>query len=172
MAWYDPILRWTKLHPGAPIHGVPNLTRVASGLWRMGQPETVRAWIDLFDRLGVDPRKAVVVKLNTDTEGDDDWPSRLLGFTLIKRPLARWTLRTRPDPAHVRNAVDHVEHARRAGHVLVVVHGTTGRDRTGLVVALTGMRLFGWTRDYARCDMVEHGFRWGLAALDVALCDA
>jgi hypothetical protein len=39
-------------------------------------------------------------------------------------------------------------------------------NRTSLISALVGMKLFGWSKDYAWQDMLKHGFRWELPDLD------
>lgn len=177
MSWYDVVLRWIGLNPNIIINGVPNLTQIAPRLWRMGQPEDIGSWADLFNRIGADPRDVVVVKLNADAEGDDDKPSQLLDFGLVKRPMPPydtqpWTALVRPDPAYVHETVDVIERAYKSGKT-VIIHCTAGRERTGLVTALSGIQLFGWTKEYAELDMIHHGFRWpGAIGLDVYLLTA
>ena len=76
-----------------------------------------------------------------------------------------WTVLVKPNPQEVQLAVQTIVDAHAAGKV-VAWHCVHGRDRTGLISALVGMRLFAWSKDYAWKDMLSHGFRWELPDLD------
>ena len=148
--------------------GTPNLHTFAPGMWRMGQPPNSAAWDELRGIVGR-PMRVVVVKLDDDKEGDDT-PTENLYWTLIKIPLPPednlpWTVLAIPAKADVLRAVDVILEAHASG-ATVIWHCSHGRDRTGLVSALVGRRLFGWTKEQGWKDMVDHGFRWELPGLD------
>lgn len=146
------------------VNGVPNLVMVSPRLWRMGQPTNADSWAYLARTIG--PR-ATVVKLNDEAEGVDAPPA---GWSLVKAPIPPfddqpWTVFVKPDARAVHGIVNAVVDAYRRGDT-VVWHCSHGRDRTGLVSALVGMALLGWSRDQAWNDMIAHGFRWELPDLD------
>lgn len=149
--------------------GVPNLVEFAPRMWRMGQPPTVAAWRELAARIAPHGESVVVVKLDDEVEGDDR-PAEALGWTVVRVPMPPeddkiWTVFEKPDPKMVGVAVATVLNAHTAGKV-VVHHCVHGRDRTSLIAAIVGMKLFGWTKDQAWQDMLAHGFRWELPDLD------
>jgi protein-tyrosine phosphatase len=156
--------------------GVPNLVEFAPNMWRMGQPPTPAAWEELRARVYRPSRfsssstPVVVVKLDDEVEGNDDYAQTVLGWTVIRVPMPPeddkiWTVFQKPDPAVVQKVVKAIIDAHEAGYV-VLWHCVHGRDRTGLISALVGMKLLGWTKDYAWKNMLEHGFRWELPDLD------
>ena len=153
------------------VHGVPNMVQVAPRLWRMGQPVDAEAW----NYVGVtlmpvsSTVRIVVVKLNDDKEGSDDEASRL-GMTVIRWPLPPeddkpWTVLVKPDPKEVWCIVGAIVDAYKRGDT-VVWHCSHGRDRTGIITALVGMKLLGWSKQVAWKNMLDHGFRWELPDLD------
>ena len=149
--------------------GVPNLVEFAPRMWRMGQPPTPAAWRELQARVEHARLDLLLVKLNDDVEGDDR-PAEALGWTVVRVPMPPeddkiWTVFQKPDPKVVHFAVRTILNAHAAGKV-VLWHCSHGRDRTGLVAAIVGMKLFGWTKDEAWQDMLAHGFRWELPDLD------
>lgn len=158
--------------------GTPNLEKFGGGhvqgapMWRMGQPPNDVAWNDLQVEIGNPlPADVVVVKLNDEREGSDDYAAKFLGWTVLKHPLAPeddkpWTVLAVPSRADVDAAVDDIlaAHARGA---TVLWHCVHGRDRTSLVAALVGRKLLGWTKDGGWNDMLAHGYRWELPGLDV-----
>lgn len=149
--------------------GVPNLVEFAPNMWRMGQPPA-GSWNELAAR--IDPQSnghVVIVKLDDEVEGNDD-PAEVLGWSVVKIPIPPeddkiWTVLVKPNPADVRRAVQSILAAHAAGSV-VAWHCVHGRDRTGLISALVGMKMFGWTKQQAWNDMIAHGFRWELPDLD------
>jgi hypothetical protein len=150
--------------------GIPNLVQFAPNMWRMGQPPTPVAWIELEARVQNQDQSVVVVKLNDEVEGSDDYAQTMLGWTVIRLPMPPeddkiWTVFVKPDPAVVHRAVKAILDAHAAGYV-VIWHCSAGRDRTGLLSALVGMKLFGWTKDAAWSYMLRTGFRWELPDLD------
>lgn len=143
--------------------GVPNLVQFAPGMWRMGQPPDVAAWKALAAVIAPNGEKVVVVKLNDDNEGSDD-PATALGWTVIKDAMPPeddkpWTIVIKPSVEQVTGAVAAILLAHSQGFV-VVWHCSHGRDRTGLISALVGKAMFGWTKDQMAADMTKHGFRW------------
>lgn len=150
-------------------HGVPNLVQIAPRLWRMGQPDDAAAWDYLRTRIAPNGERVLIVKLNDDKEGDDS-PAVAMGWSLLKKPIPPeddkpWTVVVKPDPKTVRGIVDSILVAHGMGMV-VAWHCSHGRDRTGLVAGLVGMRLLGWSKDAAWDDMIAHGFRWALPDID------
>ena len=90
------------------------------------------------------------MKLNDDTEGPDTPPE---GWVLRKRPIPPeddkpWSVVEKPDPKAVWAIVDEIVAAYTVGGV-VIWHCSHGRDRTGLIAALVGMRLLGWSKTAA-----------------------
>ena len=168
MSFWSRVLALFGIGPAAfhdtTIHGVPNLAIVGPHLWRMGQPTGPEAWAYLTRWVAPE---AVSVKLNDHVEGADVVPT---GWTLAEHPMPPfddkpWTAVEKPDSALVRAAVDDAASRWENGQA-VVIHCSHGRDRTGLIVALLGIRLFGWTKEEALHDMLRHGFRWELPGLD------
>ncbi len=149
--------------------GTPNLVQVAPGLWRMGQPPTAKAWRELRTRIAPAAIDVAVIKLNDESEGTD-YPAEDFGWKVARLPIPPedgkpWSVLARPDRKTVEQIVQLVSDFRSLGFV-VVWHCSHGRDRTGLISALVGMRLLGWSKDRAWQDMQSHGFRWELPALD------
>ncbi len=149
------------------VQGVPNMVQMAPNMYRMGQP-TPEGWA--YVKTQVDPsRPVLVVKLNDDVEGDDSAVLQFKDWYLNKEPLPPeddkvWTIFVKPDPKEVTSIVKMIIQAYQAGWT-VIWHCSHGRDRTGLIAALVGMKLFGWTKDQAWADMLKHGFRWELPDL-------
>ncbi len=149
--------------------GVDNVVQIAPGMWRMGQPSP-EAWPALARLVNPEFKRVTVVKLDDEDEGSDDYVLGLYGWTLVKVPMPPfddkpWTVLEKPDKASVNRAMQSILDARARGEV-VVWHCVHGRDRTGLISALVGMRLFGWSKAQAWQDMIAHGFRWELPDLD------
>jgi hypothetical protein len=168
VGFWQRILALVGLGPAAfhdtTIHGVPNLAIVGPHLWRMWQPADAEAWAYLTRWVAPE---AVVIKLNDRAEGVDTPPD---GWVVVDSPIPPyddkpWSVVDKPDPVVVRTLVDFIAKRWKDGNT-IVVHCSHGRDRTGLLVALLGMRLFGWTKAEALADMLRHGFRWELPGLD------
>ena len=150
--------------------GVPNLLQFAPKMYRMGQPPaTEAAWRELARRIAPNGEPVVIVKLDDETEGNDDLATQLYGWEVARLAIPPeddkpWTVFEPPDVKTVQTIVQTIVEARLDGKV-VAWHCVHGRDRTGLVSALVGMRLFGWSKDAAWKDMLAHGFRWELPDL-------
>lgn len=143
--------------------GTPNVVNVAPNMWRMGQPPDAAAWKELGGIIAPNGEKVVVIKLNDDVEGSDD-PATAQGwqvqkFTMPPEDDKPWTIVVKPSVGVVRGAVAAILFAHAQGYV-VVWHCSHGRDRTGLVSALVGQAMFGWSKDQMSDDMTKHGFRW------------
>lgn len=150
--------------------GVPNLSLVAPNLWRMGQPADFGAWGHVAAKIAARGRPVVVIKLNDEVEGDDTPAETRLGWRVVRIPLPPeddkpWTVLEKPRAEDVVRIIDTITVARATGMV-VIVHCTHGRDRTSLVIAIARVKLFGWTKQQAWDEMIEHGFRWELPDLD------
>ena len=150
--------------------GVPNLVQFAPKMWRMGQPPTEAAWKELAARIAPNGEKVVVVKLDDEVEGSDNFAEAGLGWEVVRVPLPPeddkpWTVFELPRTSDANLAVGTILAAHQAGKV-VAWHCVHGRDRTGFISALTGRRLFGWSKKYAWQNMLDHGFRWELPDLD------
>jgi hypothetical protein len=150
--------------------GIPNLVQVAPGMWRMGQPPDADAWRELALHIAPNGQQVLIIKMNDEKEGDDSPAVRVLGWTVERKPLPPeddkpWTVLVKPNEAEVKDIVQLIMAAHHTG-LVVAWHCSHGRDRTGLVSALVGRKLFGWTKDQAWDDMLKHGFRWELPDLD------
>lgn len=144
--------------------GNTNLVNFAPSMWRMGQPPTAAAWKELSGIIAPHGEPVVVFKLNDDVEGSDDPATTLPGWTVEKFAMPPeddkpWTIVEKPSVDVVRGVVAAILFARAHGYV-VVWHCSHGRDRTSLVSALVGEKMFGWTKDQMASDMMKHGFRW------------
>ena len=74
--------------PTETPHGTPNLVEFAPHLWRMGEPPSTQAWGDVareVDPLGTG--KVLVVKLNDEKEGSDNFPESAFGWRILRVPL-------------------------------------------------------------------------------------
>jgi protein-tyrosine phosphatase len=143
------------------------MVEMAPNMYRMGQP-TPEGWV--YIKTQVDPKRPVlVVKLNDAKEGDDSTVLQYMNWYLDQAPLPPeddqiWTIFVKPDPKEVTAIVKMIVQAYQGGWT-VIWHCSHGRDRTGLIAALVGMKLFGWTKDQAWSNMLAHGFRWELPDL-------
>lgn len=151
-------------------HGVPNLVEIAPRLYRMGEPAGDYAWQYLASRVGEPGGRVLVVKLNDEKEGSDQTAAGFVGWRVLLYPLPPeddkpWSVFDKPSVKEVRAVVDVIAQAYANGDT-VIWHCTHGRDRTGLVTALVGMRLLGWSKSQAWSDMIRRGFRWELPDLD------
>lgn len=160
------------------VEGVPNLGMAFPDeprIWRMGQPPDAVGWAAVVAEVGwhgeaVGVPRILVVKLNDDKEGDDSPITAYAGVRLVKLPIPPfedepWSVLTMPKVHEVRFIIGTIITAYRKGDT-VVVHCTHGRDRTSFIIALVGMYLYGWTKKQAWENMLEHGYRWELPALD------
>lgn len=150
--------------------GVPNLVEYAPKMWRMGQPPTDASWQELAKRIAPNGEHVVVVKLDDEVEGNDDYAEKVLGWTVVRVPIPPeddkpWTVFVKPDSKDVEHVLMTILNAHSEG-LVVVHHCVHGRDRTSFITALVGMQQFGWTKDYAWQNMLDHGFRWELPDLD------
>jgi protein-tyrosine phosphatase len=150
--------------------GTPNLVRVSPNLWRMGQPPTEAAWRELPTLISPSAAGVVIVKLDDEEEGDDSPAEKLFGWTVVRVPLPPkddqpWTVLVVPKKEDVHRALYAILDAQAAGKT-VAWHCVHGRDRTGLITALVGMKALGWSKKQAWKDMIAHGFRWELPDLD------
>ncbi len=134
-------------------HGVPNLLRVDSDIWRGGQP-TAEGWAWLYAQ-GV----RIAVKLNYEPEGA---PPDIAIVVASMPPEGISDAENRPDDAVVRKAVDALIHHGAGG---AYVHCDHGQDRTGLIVALYRLAC-GWSRHAARREMLSNGFHPIFLGLD------
>jgi hypothetical protein len=152
-----------SFHETATPAGTPNLVQFAPKMWRMGQPPNDAAWKELAKLIAPSGEKVVVVKLNDDAEGSDD-PAVALGWTVLKFAMPPeddkpWTIVVKPSKEQVTGAVNAIYDAHQSG-AIVLWHCSHGRDRTSLVSALEGQKMFGWTKEQMEKDMTAHGFRW------------
>jgi protein tyrosine phosphatase (PTP) superfamily phosphohydrolase (DUF442 family) len=127
----------TALPEGAPVD---RFARVSDGVYRSAQPDRA-GFEELARRHGI----RTVLKLN---HGRDDVPP---GMTVLHFPV---DARTGPGPEQLGRILAALETAPRP----VLVHCKSGRDRTGLVVALHRIA-HGVPVKEARDDMLRRGFR-------------
>ena len=149
--------------------GIPNFHVFALGMYRTGLPPTPTAWAELRQLVEQPGQRVTKIVLHDDAEGDES-TALAFGWTLIKIPLPPeddkpLTIFVRPNKADVYRAVHAVLDARARGDVVIwgCVHD---RDRGGLVSALVGMRMFGWSKATAWRYAISTGLRWELPDLD------
>ena len=130
-------------------HGVPNLVQVHPGVWRGGQP-TVEAGRYLKQSLGVTNG----VKLNS---GKDDY-AEVVGMKITRIPIPFWQMMLGPTPAQINQA-----RASITGGTYV--HCSRGQDRTGLVVGEYRVKVEGWPKCRADCEMLNKDFHRSLISL-------
>mgnify|MGYP001594688430 CR=1 FL=1 len=144
---------------------VMNLSQVRPGIWRSGQPTTSEQWQYLYN-LGI----RHVVKLNFIGEGSDSEATRIgmTVHTLSIQPegdLNIWDNITNsfmePDGQLIEEAEKVIE-----GNTGVLVHCTYGRDRTGVVVGISRLRVEHWSKTRALEEMLKQGFSPALVGLD------
>jgi hypothetical protein len=176
--WYAALLAVFGIACASPavfvdttVAGLTNLTWFGPDIWTVAHPMDDAAWQSLKDVVSKWNKPVLFVQLHDDVEGDDAAPTQKLGWELLKKPLPPeddkpWTVLVLPKPEDVNAVLDAIQAAHAAGKVVVFgcVHA---RDRTGLIRALLGMRMYGWSKEYAWNQMIMHGFRWELPDLDV-----
>jgi len=129
-----------------PPHGIPNFSKVATGVWRGGQP-TAEGW-EYLKSLGV----IRIVKLNTEQEASDAWATTngidviYLPITMVQQTIGK------PTSNVLGVAVSALE---REG---TFVHCQHGQDRTGLVVGAYRVKVERWSKIAAFQEMKNHGF--------------
>jgi protein tyrosine/serine phosphatase len=143
--------------PTVYTHGIPNLVKVDSNLWRSGQPTALEQW-QYLKSLGI----TQVVKLNFTTEGSDS-AAKSIGmkvYILSIQPEGDKDLfdnitKTfiRPDPKRL----DTIEQIVEAGGG-ILVHCTHGQDRTGLIIGRYRVLYDKWTKDSAYSEMLKNHF--------------
>ena len=149
--------------------GIPNLHRFAPSMWRTGLPPNAAAWQQLREMVEESGKHVTKVVLHDVVEGDES-PAVAFGWNVVSIPLPPeddkpLTVFVRPAKMDVDRAVQAILDARARGDVVVwgCVHD---RDRGGLVSALVGRRMFGWSKDAAWKYALDTGLRWELPDLD------
>jgi hypothetical protein len=149
--------------------GIPNLHQFAPSMWRTGLPPTQAAWNELRATVEEPGKKVTRVILHDHTEGDES-QAAAFGWNLVWVPLPPeddhpFSVLVRPRKKDVDLAVKSILDAHARGDVVVFgcVHG---RDRTGVVAALAGEQLLGWSKQQAWAYALDTGLRWELPGLD------
>lgn len=165
--------RDTYTPAGTPnFHPFPGVVGTADipGMYRTGLPPSQAAWEELRRLVGDDgTRKVTKVVLHDAAEGDES-PAVAFGWNVVWVPLPPeedqpLTVLVKPRKADVDRAVQTILDAHARGEI--VVWGCKhDRDRGGVVSALVGMRLLGWTEDRAWSYAIDTGLRWELPGLD------
>lgn len=149
--------------PMVYVHNVPNLARVDDNVYRSGQITTREGW--LYIQQLAAGRTVHVLKLNYDTEGDDEIAASM-GFDVHNVAMEprgdqdAWddvlSVFKGPDD----NLADIAEHLLEGAgpHDLWIVHCTHGQDRTGFTIGRYRVLHDGWTKDAAYTEMLEHDF--------------
>jgi hypothetical protein len=129
-------------------------------IFRGGQPRTPDDWLFLRDFAKVER----VIKLNEDSEGDDNqWTQWLLELMKVQISVVQQIV-TEPDFSYLGAAVEWLGPR-------TYVHCTHGKDRTGLVVALWRLTR-GWTIEDAEAEWKRYGGdEWCLPGLEKAWFD-
>lgn len=154
------------------FHPFPDGYRGAAnvpGMYRTGVPPTPAAWAELRRLIEVPGKRVTKVVLHDAAEGDES-PAVAFGWNVVWVPLPPeddkpLTVFAKPHRADVERAVQAILDAHARGDVVVwgCVHD---RDRGGVVSALVGMRLLGWSKDQAWDYAIKTGLRWELPDLD------
>jgi protein tyrosine/serine phosphatase len=137
---------------GTITHGIPNLHCVDSSknIWRGGQPDA--AGFNYLLSKGV----TNIVKLNTQSEGSDDFP----GFkNTVLLPISTEEQIFGPVSNKISQAVEAMKNPG------TFVHCEFGKNRTGTAVGLYRVRVDGWTKTKARKEMDKFGWSDSLHAL-------
>jgi hypothetical protein len=147
--------------------GLTNLHVLAPGVIRVGRPTTVAQWVSLHERLmampGDDTLPPLFVQLHFDYEADDAPFAQATGFALVKMPLYPedgkvWTVVESSSPQDVMRAVNVIVSAHQIGR-RVAFGCMHDRDRGGVVAALVGMKILGWSESQAWDYMQQTGSR-------------
>lgn len=155
---------------GTPnFHPFPVAGDSIPGMYRTGLPPSEAAWEELRRRVERVDRPVVRVVLHDDAEGDES-PAVAFGWSVLRFPMPPeddrpLSIFVRPTQTVVDAAVEAIV-AARARRDTVVWGCVHGRDRTGLVSALVGRRLIGWTKKRAWDYAVQTGLRWELPDID------
>jgi hypothetical protein len=140
-----------------------------AGMYRTGLPPTPAAW-DELRRLVAEPGRRVTKIVLHDTAEGDESPAEAFGWRVVWIPLPPeedqpLSVLRKPLREDVERAVSTALEAHASGDV--VVWGCKhDRDRGGLVSALIGRRLFGWSKEQAWKYALATGLRWELPDLD------
>jgi len=138
------------------------------GMYRTGLPPTPAAWNELRQFVEQSGKRVTKVVLHDQAEGDES-PAVAFGWTVIWVPLPPeedqpLTVFVQPHKRDVDRAVDIILEAHARGDV--VVWGCKhDRDRGGIISALVGMRLLGWSKEQAWEYAINTGLRWELPDL-------
>ena len=124
--------------------GLPNLHRVAAGVYRGAQP-TAEGMREL-ERMGV---KTVINLRSFHSDKDEIGNAKL---TAISIPMNAWSRHTEEEVVQFLRIVTDEE--RRP----VFFHCQHGADRTGVMCAAYRVAVDGWTKDEAIREMTEGGF--------------
>jgi len=143
--------------PTVYTHGIPNLVKVDTNVWRSGQPTAIDQW-QYLKSLGI----TQIVKLNFTTEGSDSIASSI-GMkihTLSIQPEGDKNLFDNIAKSFVRpdtKKLDTAEQIIESG-VGILVHCTHGQDRTGLIIGRYRVIHDKWTKDSAYSEMLKNHF--------------
>lgn len=136
---------------------------------RTGLPPNRAAWEELRKLAEAPGRPVTKVVLHDDAEGDES-QAVAFGWNVVKIPLPPeedkpLTVLVRPKKADVDRAVQTILDAHARGDV--VIWGCKhDRDRGGLISAIVGKRLLGWSKEQAWDYAIKTGLRWELPGLD------
>lgn len=154
--------------------GVPNFHVFAPDMYRTGLPPSPAAWAELRAMVEKPGRHVTKVVLHDAAEGDES-PAVNFGWNVVLVPLPPeddqpLTVFVKPRKSDVDRAVQAILDAHARGDIVVwgCVHD---RDRGGIISALVGMKMFGWSKEYAFDYAIKTGLRWELVGLDAYWID-
>jgi hypothetical protein len=159
--------------PMAYTHGVPNLAKVDTGVWRSGQITTADGW--QYVREVTHAKRLHVIKLNYENEGSDELAVHL-GIDVYHLPIQPqgdqdvWdnalAVFKGPDMNMVDLAISLLRTATPDD--VWLVHCTHGQDRTGFVIGVYRVLVDKWSTDHAYDEMLAHHFHPELIGIEWA----
>lgn len=125
------------------MEGVPNLHKVADGLYRSAQP-TAEGFKNL-EKLGI---KTVI---NLRALHDDADETKGVKLRRIDVPVNTWHIETE-------DVVRVMQELAKKENGPFLIHCQHGADRTGLMCAMYRILVQGWTKDKALAEMTDGGY--------------
>jgi protein tyrosine phosphatase (PTP) superfamily phosphohydrolase (DUF442 family) len=136
------------MHKGANAM-INDFIKVTSNLWRGGQP-LVQADMVQLAHIGIKK----IIKLNSDQSSDEIAWCKSLGIQLDYIPLSGFWA---PSDANMKVIQDSL-FISGISQIPTFVHCEHGEDRTGLVLGIVRVKIFGWTKEKAFQEMLANGF--------------
>jgi len=134
----------------SPSKDLPNLSKVATGIYRGGQP--TEAGITMLKSLGI--TTIINLRDNDDRAKTEEKLATAAGIKFINIPLSNFF------SPHDEKIEAILRQMTAAENQPVFVHCKRGSDRTGVAVAVYRMSQEGWTAEQANAEAKKMGFGW------------